>query len=203
MFEQFKEIASSAISTASERVRNPVLGAFVFSWCLFNWNPLLFLFFSKSEIEEKINYISSHSDAYHSLLYPALCTFALSVIVPWFNNIVAMFQKMPLQNIDNFKHNKSIRDVKSAIELRKLEAQRDITYDRVKVEFESEIQFYKNDLIKHQESLNSFLQERDSLIEKIMALEKELAAEKIKSKSNTRIATKFNSRNNRNTDNDA
>ncbi|MBU5392858.1 hypothetical protein KQI23_20625, partial [Shigella sonnei] len=57
MFEQFKEIASSAISTASERVRNPALGAFVFSWCSFNWNPLLFLFFSKSGIEEKINYI--------------------------------------------------------------------------------------------------------------------------------------------------
>ncbi|HGN9444705.1 TPA: hypothetical protein ACK0KV_003748 [Raoultella ornithinolytica] len=87
--------------------------------------------------------------------------------------------------------------------MRKLEAQRDITYDRVKVEFESEIQFYKNDLIKHQESLNSFLQERDSIIEKIMALEKELAAEKIKSRSNARIATKFNSRNNRNTDNAA
>lgn len=203
MFEQFKEIASSAISTASERVRNPALGAFVFSWCSFNWNPLLFLFFSRSGIEEKINYISSHSDVYHSLLYPALCTFALCVIVPWFNNIVAMFQKMPLQNIDNFKHNKSLRDVKSAIELRKLEAQRDITYDRVKVEFESEIQFYKNDLIKHQEYLNSFLQERDSLIEKIMALEKQLTAEKIKSKSNTRIATKFNSRNNRNSDNAA
>lgn len=112
-----------------------------------------------------------------------------------------MFQKIPLQNIDNFKHNKSLRDVKNAIELRKLEAQRDITYDRVKVEFESEIQFYKNDLIKHQESLNSFFQERDSLIEKIMALEKELAEEKIK--SNTRIANKFNSRNNRNTDNAA
>ncbi|EJC2677110.1 hypothetical protein MYG26_000471 [Escherichia coli] len=201
MFEQFKEIASSAISTASERVRNPALGAFVFSWCSFNWNPLLFLFFSKSGIEEKINYISSHSDAYHSLLYPALCAFALCVIVPWFNNIVVMFQKIPLQNIDNFKHNKSLRDVKNAIELRKLEAQRDITYDRVKVEFESEIQFYKNDLIKHQESLNSFLQERDPLIEKIMALEKELAEEKIK--SNTRIANKFNSRNNRNTDNAA
>ncbi|MCG4493621.1 hypothetical protein L0N12_17720, partial [Escherichia coli] len=97
MFEQFKEIASSAISTASERVRNPALGAFVFSWCSFNWNPLLFLFFSKSGIEEKINYISSHSDAYHSLLYPALCAFALCVIVPWFNNIVVMFQKIPLQ----------------------------------------------------------------------------------------------------------
>ncbi|EMM5893444.1 hypothetical protein V8953_23515 [Klebsiella michiganensis] len=203
MLEQFKEIASSAISTASERVRNPVLGAFVFSWCSFNWNPLLFLFFSKSVIEEKINYISSHTDAYHSLLYPALCTFALCVIVPWFNNIVVMFQKMPLQNIDNFKHNKSLRDVKSAIELRKLEAQRDITYDSVKVGFESEIQSLKNDLINQQEYVSSFLQERDSLIEKIRLLEKELAAEKIKSKPNTRIANKFNSKNNRKTDNAA
>ncbi|HGH3374878.1 TPA: hypothetical protein ACJIK4_004445 [Kluyvera cryocrescens] len=190
MFSQLKDIASSALSTASERVRNPVLGALVFSWCSFNWKPLLFLLFSNESIEIKINYISNNSDIVHSVVYPILCTFFLCIVVPWFNNIVAVFQKMPLQNIDNFNHNKSIRDVKNGIELRRLEAQRDMTYERVKVEFDSEIQFFKNDLFKHQAAIDSFLTERDELNKKILQLERELQLEKIKSSSNRKISAR-------------
>lgn len=44
MFESFKELFLSTANTAVHRAKNPVLGAFVMSWCAFNWKSLLYLF---------------------------------------------------------------------------------------------------------------------------------------------------------------
>ena len=44
MLDFIRDLYASFKQTALERVKNPVLGAFVFSWIGFNWEILAILF---------------------------------------------------------------------------------------------------------------------------------------------------------------
>jgi hypothetical protein len=52
-----KEFLQSIFKSTQERIKNPFVGAFMTSWVLFNWKPILFLVFSVTSIEYKILYM--------------------------------------------------------------------------------------------------------------------------------------------------
>ncbi|ELD60119.1 hypothetical protein WKU_04561 [Escherichia coli KTE177] len=96
MFESFKELFLSTANTAVNRAKNPVLGAFVMSWCAFNWKSILYLFFSKSNIIDKISYISDNSTWKTVMFYPCLSVIAICCLGNDSNLLIVFYvQIMP------------------------------------------------------------------------------------------------------------
>lgn len=112
-----KEFLQNIFKSTEERIKNPFIGAFITSWILFNWKPILFTFFSSKIIEEKINFIDENFVATnHILWYPLFAAIFYVLILPYIsllfdillkysllkrNDIVVSKQK---QNIENQKH---------------------------------------------------------------------------------------------------
>jgi len=80
----FKEIIPSIKSHLSDRLSNPILGTFSFSWIFFNWKVVLFLFLSKDNIENKISVIeSNYSNIETFIVYPVIFTIVYLLFIPW------------------------------------------------------------------------------------------------------------------------
>lgn len=95
MLEFIRDIIASFRQTSLERVKSPFLGAFVFSWVAFNWPMLAILFFSKQEIENRIDYINSNFEIGSYLLAP-ICTSALiAFLLPQINKLITKIQDKP------------------------------------------------------------------------------------------------------------
>lgn len=153
MLSQLKEFLHSALTTASDRARNPVFGAFFFSWCAFNWKSLLFLFFSKTSIIERIDYISAASGWKTALIYPLASAAFLCLVLPWINNLIHSVQSKPNINSDAINDNRKARSLQSSIYLKRLEAERDSTYDKVKTDAEKEIQSMRETIIESKDRM--------------------------------------------------
>lgn len=111
-----KEFLQSIFKTTEERMKNPFIGAFMTSWILFNWKPILFTFSSSKIMEEKIKYIEDNfTGVSHILYYPLIAAVFYVLILPYIsllfdillkysllkrNEIVVSKQK---QNIENQK----------------------------------------------------------------------------------------------------
>ncbi|EOC1317159.1 hypothetical protein ACI09J_001781 [Cronobacter turicensis] len=181
MFSSIKEALSSAVTTASQRVRNPVFGAFVLSWCAFNWKQILYLFFSDKGIYNKIEYISANSNWSFNLLLPVASTLVICVVMPWANNFISWLQAKPLDNNDSIENQRKAKQILRSTRLRRLEAKRDVTYEKVKTGAEKDIQSMKEQILSSQDRMGELTRERDSFREiseqqanKIQSLENEI-----------------------------
>ncbi|MGK3223774.1 hypothetical protein ACCW94_01615 [Enterobacter soli] len=95
MLEFIRDIFAAFRQTSLERVKSPFLGAFVFSWIAFNWPMLAILFFSKKDIESRIDYINSNFEIGTYLLAP-ICTSALiAFLLPQINKLITKIQDKP------------------------------------------------------------------------------------------------------------
>lgn len=93
MFSFFSDIFNSFKQSSIERVRSPVLGAFVFSWFGFNWQILVILFMSKGDVYKKIDYINAHFSITELLIGPLCVTILICVLLPLANMLVAAVQR--------------------------------------------------------------------------------------------------------------
>ncbi|SHH54653.1 hypothetical protein SAMN05428958_10631 [Pantoea sesami] len=93
MFSFFSDIFNSFKQSSIERVRSPVLGAFVFSWFGFNWQILVILFMSKGDVYKKIDYINTHFSITELLIGPLFVTALICVLLPLANMLVAAVQR--------------------------------------------------------------------------------------------------------------
>lgn len=79
----FQELSESIKSSLYERISSPLIGSVVFSWLAMNWKGLLYFLFSKSNIEDRIAYVSIHyTDINLNLTYPIIFGAIISVIYP-------------------------------------------------------------------------------------------------------------------------
>lgn len=127
-----KELLQSFFKTTEDRIKNPFIGAFMTSWILFNWKPILFIIFSSKNIEQKILYIErSFSDIYYIFLFPLFSTIFYVLILPYINLIFDLILKY-----SEFKKNISlIARQKQVIENQKELAIENIKFEEAKTEF--------------------------------------------------------------------
>lgn len=95
MLDFIRDLYASFRQTSLERVKSPVLGAFVFSWIGFNWQMLAILFFSTNKIEARIEYINKTFDIGSYLLGPIVTTGLICFLLPRANKLVARIQDKP------------------------------------------------------------------------------------------------------------
>lgn len=159
MLESLKEYFSSTINTATQRIRNPVFGAFALSWCAFNWKSILYLFLSDTGIIDKITYISVNSSWKTVALYPCLSVIVLCGGLPWVNNLISAWQAKPLDNNDSIENFRKAKLILRATRLQRLQAKHDVTYDKVKTGAEKDIQDMKEEIIKSKNSMGELTAE--------------------------------------------
>ncbi|GAB5071143.1 hypothetical protein SedNR2807_13290 [Citrobacter sedlakii] len=159
MLESLKEYLSSTVNTAAQRVSNPVFGAFVLSWCAFNWKSILYLFLSDSGIIDKITYISDNSSWKTVALYPCLSVVVICGVLPWINNLISAWQAKPLDNNDSIENHRKAKRILRATRLQRLQAKHDVTYEKVKTGVEKDIQNMKEEIIKSKDSMGELTAE--------------------------------------------
>lgn len=96
MLDFIKDIFSAFRQSSIERIKNPFVGAFVFSWLGFNWQVLAIILFSKKDVIERIDYIKDQYDVGHFILGPVLITIVICIILPWANKIFTKYQSKPI-----------------------------------------------------------------------------------------------------------
>ncbi|WP_272691666.1 MULTISPECIES: hypothetical protein [Providencia] len=124
-----EDICSSIAGNAKTRIRDPFIGAFVFSWALCNWNYLFILIWGEGTATKRIN------DFYHYLsetpiiglnylfLIPFLITIFYLLIFPWFSWVINFIRNI----IDEKLHNQAI-----SIELNKIKQQNKLNKENLK-----------------------------------------------------------------------
>lgn len=85
----FKEFILSFFESAKDRLKNPMIGAFVIAWFALNWRTIAVLFFSNKIIEDRITFIESNYLNWDlSLWIPIYIAIFYVLILPY---IMALF----------------------------------------------------------------------------------------------------------------
>lgn len=84
-----KELIFSMFETSRDRIKNPITGAFMFSWIIINWRIVLILIFSAKKVEDKIAFIeTNYVDININFWIPLGFAIFYSLILPY---IMALF----------------------------------------------------------------------------------------------------------------
>ncbi|MGE6559590.1 hypothetical protein ACQKEC_14525 [Serratia marcescens] len=130
-----QELTDAVKKTLVDRINTPLFGFVILSWLSFNWPDIATLLLSKKDIQERINTINLNSDLLgHSLLYPLILGYLLSVIFPYAQWTVSYLQRVAQrllnsnnERIEQQEHNltkklaKLRAEAEGALEIEKIE----------------------------------------------------------------------------------
>ena len=152
-----KEIINSILDSTKDRLKNPLLGSFVFSWLIFNWKPLFYILFSKNSIENKIDFITEcYCSINNNFWFPLIFSIFYIVFFPY---ILWGFDKLSSKAIIGRKDNVlalNISDIKNKQKIAFEESE----LENIKASYRD-----KADLNKKIEILNNQLTEKDEIID--------------------------------------
>lgn len=131
-YYKMKELLQSLFSTSKERISNPLIGTFIFSWVAFNWKSILFLFFSSKTIEDKISFIELNFSSLNNLLLLPLVVMVIYILIIPYLNLAFEY----LLEFSRVRRNKiSISKLKQGIENKKELAIEEIKLEEAQTEF--------------------------------------------------------------------
>ncbi|CAM1363514.1 conserved protein of unknown function [Tenacibaculum soleae] len=79
-----KGILNAILDTSKDRLKNPFIGAFVFSWIAINWKPIATFLLSDQSIEIRIEKIQlNYSSLWETLLLPLIIAGIYIVVLPY------------------------------------------------------------------------------------------------------------------------
>ncbi|MGO3396177.1 MAG: hypothetical protein ACTINL_06730 [Serratia proteamaculans] len=191
MLDFFKELFSSVRASAVERVKNPILGALTFSWCAFNWDKILILFFSSSIIEEKIKIIKSTSSIDSAILHPLYSTAAITLLLPFISAITVFFQNKPIMFTVDKQTDRSDHRLSRKIKSEVLRAEGDIAYERVKTGEQLKIQNMLSDIAKSREDASEMQEKIESMYSNLLETQERLSLSEADLEKEKNISTQI------------
>lgn len=176
MLEFFKEIISSVRATSLDRIKNPFIGAFCFSWITFNFKSILVLFFSHVTIEERLIWIDSHNNIYNYTLYPLLLSLIILCFLPLISAAIMRIQDLPLSYVMQQYGKRDAATFTRKIETEKLRAQASVMFKRVVADEELVIQNLNSEIEKSKDESRKLQEEIAKLISERNLMTSELAS---------------------------
>ncbi|AWK05302.1 hypothetical protein HYN56_14080 [Flavobacterium crocinum] len=76
------DLIKDLIDTAKERLKTPISGAFLWSFIIYNWRPILLLVFSNASIENKIIVINHEYCNFWAIFWPLVLATFYTVLIP-------------------------------------------------------------------------------------------------------------------------
>lgn len=154
-----KELLKTFFETSKERIKNPFIGAFIFSWIAINWKPVLLLIFSTKTIEGKITYIEiNYSLVLNTLILPAMIAISYIAVLPY---LMWFLDSISLKAIYGRKTNMvqlQLNDIKAKQDL----AEEESNLENIKADYRE-----KADLNKKIERLNTLIEDQREQIKEL------------------------------------
>lgn len=163
MLDFFKELLAASKANALERIKNPIIGAYAFSWVAFNWKSILITIFSDKNIEDKIGWIAQNSDIRTSLGYPAIMTGIILIILPVFSAIVTFAQNRPLSYVIRKNYSRIKLNLLNKIDTEQLRARASIAFNRELANEELTVQQLKAQIQETKDESSSLKEKYQSL----------------------------------------
>lgn len=123
----FTELIREVWQTSKERVKHPILGAFIFSWCAINYEVLLILFSSIEPIA-KIFFIDRYTTWYGSTIVPFGVALVLRVLLGY----MSWLQEVALKTANTGRSQLSTEIDKLQYQRRTLKAENEYLIDRLR-----------------------------------------------------------------------
>lgn len=117
-----KEFIVGLFTTASDRLKNPFLSSFLFSWIVINWKPVFVVLFSKLSIEARITAVSNlYGGVWHLLLFPLVCAVFYVLGLPYIMLAIDRLSKHSREGRKEVKYLELKKDLESKEIILKLE----------------------------------------------------------------------------------
>jgi hypothetical protein len=123
------DLIKDLIDTSKERLKTPISGAFIFSFIIYNWRPIVELMFSKAAIEDRIYIINLLYCNVWAIIIPICMAFLYTIGVPMLmvkiDKLLIETKKLSVNNIYESKnHNisKKITFAKEELKLKDAES---------------------------------------------------------------------------------
>lgn len=178
MKEEAKEIVQAVSETIKERASNPIIVTFIISWCVYNWNALLLLAFSKEAIAKRIDIASLQFIETKSWLFPIIFTVGYCLLSKPLN---AGLRKL-MEKIDHFvislEYSREMTKEKHEEKLEILKAKKEMAFDSTKTDEKNKIQKMNEEMTESKKREGALTKEVDEL--KKSKLELEASQEELK-----------------------
>lgn len=90
-----KELFNYLLKLLKERIDNPFIRSFLFSWIILNWKAIVILFFSSITIVERIQLIEkTYSEIAYRLWLPLLIAIFYVIILPYIMWVIEDISKL-------------------------------------------------------------------------------------------------------------
>lgn len=159
MKEEAKEIVQAVSETIKERASNPIIVTFIISWCVYNWNALLLLAFSKEAIAKRIDIASLQFIETKSWLFPIIFTVGYCLLSKPLN---AGLRKL-MEKIDHFvislEYSREMTKEKHEEKLEILKAKKEMAFDSTKTDEKNKIQKMNEEITKSKDREGVLTQE--------------------------------------------
>ncbi|MBL0737639.1 hypothetical protein JI750_12105 [Flavobacterium sp. GN10] len=76
------DLIKDFIDSTKERLKTPISGAFLWSFVIYNWRPILMLLFSDTTIENKIIVINHEYCSFWAIFWPLVIATAYTLLIP-------------------------------------------------------------------------------------------------------------------------
>ena len=86
------------IEATNSKIKSPILGSVIFSFCVVNWKVLFYLFFAKATVIEKFGHFDSNTSLLSLFIIPIFIGLLLSLINPWLKLYFLRILKKPIQD---------------------------------------------------------------------------------------------------------
>ncbi|WP_336715213.1 hypothetical protein [Pantoea ananatis] len=180
MFKSLSEFKNNLKYSVVERVSNPLIAAFLFSWLCLNWKIILILFLSKKDIEFRIKDMTDAGGVLVSLALPVISAIFYVVVMPHIVEYAYKFQSGPFKRSQDKLADRIDNALKRKKTTEMLRAEADIAYDRKTTDAEKEIEQMRlgiNELKEQngekEKNVNALIKEKNELNDKIKTLNKE------------------------------
>lgn len=178
MLDFFRDIFLAFRQASIERIKSPLLGAFVFSWLSFNWKVPAILIMSNEPIEKNIEFIDCNSGYFSFLIFPLIATIIICYALPRVNRFITKVQGEPNSETLKMQLTEKISVGGQQIDLAEIEARKELAKTKVEKEIDKNIDLIieqnknlisdlKNsevEIEKHKDSINEITVSRDTLI---------------------------------------
>lgn len=99
----FSELLKEIHDSSKERVKTPITGAYIFSFIIWNWRPLVLLIFENATVSEKIIVINNEYCNLMSILGPFFLSLFFTLGIPYLmviiNNILKPAKQSRIESI--------------------------------------------------------------------------------------------------------
>lgn len=133
-----QELTDAVKKTLVDRINTPLFGFIILSWFSFNWSDIATLLLSEKEVQERIETINSASALLgHSLLYPILTGYLLSITFPYAQWTVSFFQRVAQSLLTSNNERREEQECNSTKKLAKLRAEAEGAQEIEKIDIKS------------------------------------------------------------------